>query len=335
MEAELSDDLTALERMAGDGEPAAMAALGQRYLTVAPFQAYRGIELIIAAAEKGNAEAAHLIAVFAATGAGLPQNWPGAFGYLQRAAERGWEPARRQLALLCADDNLPPTTSMANTDENLWEKLHRSIDLKSHLALPQAHVIAKAPRISVLESFLSPARCDWLIERARPKLKPAQIYDQETGIGRTVAQRDNSAMDFNIVETDIVIALIRARIAALTGLALNTMEHTSILHYTAGQQFFRHFDFLDTRNPGYAADVARRGQRVATFLLYLNDDYEGGETDFPAAHWRYRGSKGDGLLFWNVDPFGVPDTLALHSGLPPRSGEKWLLSQWIRGQAQQ
>lgn len=37
-----------------------------------------------------------------------------------------------------------------------------------------------------------------------------------------------------------------------------------------------------------------------------------------------------GEQFSNTDPAGAPDYATLHAGLPPTTGEKWLLSQWIR-----
>jgi hypothetical protein len=67
-----------------------------------------------------------------------------------------------------------------------------------------------------------------------------------------------------------------------------------------------------------------------TFLTYLNDDYEGGETDFPRIGYRYKGRRGDALYFVNVDGAGAPDYRTVHAGLPPASGTKWLLSQWVR-----
>jgi hypothetical protein len=33
----------------------------------------------------------------------------------------------------------------------------------------------------------------------------------------------------------------------------------------------------------------------------------------------------------NTDETGRPDRRTMHVGLPPTRGEKWLLSQWIRG----
>jgi hypothetical protein len=71
-----------------------------------------------------------------------------------------------------------------------------------------------------------------------------------------------------------------------------------------------------------------------TFLVYLNEGFEGGETDFPAAPYRFKGSTGDAVLFVNVDVRGQPDFKTKHAGLPPTSGEKWLLSQWVRDRKQ-
>ena len=76
------------------------------------------------------------------------------------------------------------------------------------------------------------------------------------------------------------------------------------------------------------------GQRVATCLTWLNDDYAGGETEFPRIGFRHRGNPGDAMLFLNVTPDRRPDPLSLHAGLPPTRGRKWLLSQWVRDRRQ-
>jgi hypothetical protein len=75
------------------------------------------------------------------------------------------------------------------------------------------------------------------------------------------------------------------------------------------------------------------GQRAFTVLVYLNDDLEGGETEFLRLGLRHRGRKGDALVFRNVDAQGQPDRRTLHAGRPPTHGEKWLLSTWIRDKA--
>ena len=143
--------------------------------------------------------------------------------------------------------------------------------------------------------------------------------------------RDNTECHFPVDEGDLILQFLRSRIAAVTELFVTGMEAPSVLHYTPGQRFLPHYDFLDEVHPGHEAEIAEGGQRVLTFLLSLNDDYEGGETQFPILGKRYRGRKGNALFFWNVEPDGTPDKRVLHAGLPPTLGEKWMLSQWIRG----
>ncbi len=142
--------------------------------------------------------------------------------------------------------------------------------------------------------------------------------------------RSNGSTEFHLIESDVVMALVRARIARATGVATANFEELSVLHYETGQEFVRHVDFLDPENPAHATVIAERGQRVATFLIYLNDGFEGGETEFPRLDLRFKGGKGDAILFWNADADGEPDRMTLHAGLAPTRGRKWLLSQFLR-----
>jgi hypothetical protein len=279
----------------------------------------------------GCAEAAHQIAVLLAAGAGMPQSWDGALGYLKHAAEAGLAVAREQLALLSPVQDLAAQARSAGPPAEIWQSLRKSVDMARWLAAPPPQMAFQSPRIGTIEGFLPLSICNWLIARARPLLAPAKVYDGATGESALEGGRTNSSADFNIAETDVVLCVVRARILSVLGLAGDALEHTTVLHYAVGQQFAPHFDFLDPAHPGLARDIAARGQRVATFLIYLNEGLEGGETDFPDLGWRYRGGKGDALLFWNVDPAGAPARLTRHAGLAPQVGEKWLLSQWLRG----
>ncbi|MDB5423671.1 MAG: hypothetical protein JWQ29_1087 [Phenylobacterium sp.] len=263
------------------------------------------------AAEAGDAEATAFTAVLAALGAWEPQSWPEALRRLARAAGLGSRFAGRQLELL--------------EDE--------AAGLAAPFAPPPKVRLRPDPRISSVPGFLSPPVCAWLIERARGRLAPAQVFDPEGGGARREEARTNSAVAFALEDLDVVLLAVRARIAAATGMPTGALEPVQILHYAPGQAFDRHYDFLDPETPAYAADLARSGQRAATFLVYLNDGYGGGETDFPRIGLRHRGRGGDALMFANVDRAGAPDRRMLHAGLPPSDGEKWLLSQWIRDRA--
>jgi len=205
------------------------------------------------------------------------------------------------------------------------------VNIPTRFTLPDGHVFSDAPRMVVVKGFASAAACDWLIELARPHLRVADIYDRDSGeLTRADGLRTNSAAPIDLAHTDLVLAFLRARIAAITEVPLIALEASQVLHYEVGQQFAAHHDFLDVTFPGLAREVERGGQRGLTLLIYLNEGYGGGETAFPRLGRSFKGRKGDALIFWNVTEDGKPDWSTEHIGTAPTKGEKWLFSQWIR-----
>lgn len=331
-----SEALGWLERAARAGHVQAATFLGARLLTgyAAPVTPAAGIDYMTRAAELGGPEACELLAAYVAEGRLAPQSWDRALDLLQKAAELGEPRSRRQLALLTADEEAARESRSEQPSPDVWARTRRAVDIASWIRPPLGKTVSQSPRVVTVEGFLPPAVCDWLIERARGKLKPARVYDDGTGGPRQADDRNNFDCEFHPFETDVVMAVVRARIGAATGIAQARMEGFALLHYEVGQRFVRHFDFLDPAVAGLAADMARRGQRIATALVYLNEDFEGAETEFPMLALKWKGRKGDAIFFWNVDAQGQGDRRTLHAGLAPTRGEKWLLSQFIRDKAQ-
>ncbi|MGZ9099860.1 MAG: prolyl hydroxylase family protein [Brevundimonas sp.] len=270
------------------------------------------------AADAGDGAAAHWLAVLTAIGLGAPQDWGRALALLERAAQLGFEPARRQIELLASGDPAEPAAP---------------IDIAAWLTAPAPRPLVEGPAIFAIEGFLPEPVCDWLRAQAEAVAEPALVYDPETGVGRRESVRTNAAARFELDRMDVVLAVVRERIARTAGLPVPGLEWTQVLHYAVGQTFDWHVDWLDPGTPGYAEDLAARGQRIATCLVFLNDDFEGGETAFEAGGLRHRGRKGDALLWANTLPDGSVDPRTRHAGLPPTEGEKWVLSQWLRGRA--
>jgi hypothetical protein len=328
--------LEEIQARARAGDPLALALWGARLLTghAAPFAPEDGIGRLVEAAELGNAEACEALAAYTAEGRLRPQSWTQALDLLQRAAELGEPRARRQLALLVRDSDAAAEMRSPGAVPDIWARARAAVDVGSWLGSPTGRTISASPRILAFEGFLSPEVCDWLIERARGKLTPAKIYDQGGSGGLKASdERNNSNCILHPFEWDVVIALVRARIAAAAGTIPAHLEDVSVLHYEVGQRFVRHFDFLDPNVPGLAEVIARNGQRIATALVLLNEDFEGGETGFPQLGLMWKGRKGDAIFFWNIDACGEGDPRTMHAGRPPTSGQKWLLSQFIRDKA--
>jgi hypothetical protein len=323
--------LADLRARAKAGDAAALTALGKHLLGEPSEAARESIALLDRAAHQdGGGEAAALVAVLAGAGAHTAQSWPMAIDYLTRAAELGWAPARAQLAMLSGDPALAAQASQPTPAGDLWAQLRAAIDLRPWLTPAQGRALSQSPDIFTADSFLPHQACDWLIARARGRATRAAVYDPQTGAAMVDEARTNTTAEIPLCDWDLILLLAVARIGATLRAPLSVMEPVNFLHYDPGQAFVAHHDYLDAGEPGYAADIARRGQRVSTFLVYLNDGFEGGETDFPLAGVRCKAPRGGALWFHNVDGEGRPDRRTLHAGTPPTSGEKWILSQWIR-----
>lgn len=298
----------------------AIAHLTGRGAALAPEE---GAAAMTRLADGGDADAALCCAVLAGAGFGRGRNWSHALDWLETAAAHGQAEAHAQLALLA---NASPASPPA--------ALRSGIDLAAWTAPRPAKLVVSTPRIGLSPGFLEPAVCAWIVRRAGPLQRQAQVYNPVSGRAGEHDSRTNTSATFTIAELDVVMLLVRQRIANTLNVDVLNLERFSVFRYLTGQRFSRHVDFLDPGTAQFAADLARFGQRAATFLVYLNEDFEAGETTFLSIAKKFKGKSGDAVFFYNVDAEGRPDRLTLHEGSAPTSGEKWLLSQFIRDRPQ-
>ena len=59
---------------------------------------------------------------------------------------------------------------------------------------------------------------------------------------------------------------------------------------------------IPLQTPDYEQELAENGQRILTFLVYLNDDYEGGKTEMPLARRLTQRAEGRGVVFRQFTP---------------------------------
>jgi hypothetical protein len=300
--------------------PAAMADLGGRLLIGrdAPVDPARGVELLRRAMNGGDGEAAALMAVLHGAGAWIPQSWDMALDCLETGSRLGSRRARGQLRLLAG----------ADTGDEDWRALRRRIDLTPWLSPPNRRVLCDSPRVRMSEGFAPAWVGDWIISQVRGRMRQALMYHGDIKQAVPDPHRSCSDFEYDLVGSDLILILIRNRIAAATGLPVAAMEPPRVLHYVVGQEIRPHFDRINDGIGDYAG-TGYKGDRIVTFLLYLNDGYEGGDLDFPRVGQRFRGNTGDAIYFAHVDQAGAPDRLSLHAGLPVSRGEKYILSQWI------
>lgn len=182
------------------------------------------------------------------------------------------------------------------------------------------------PRVVLFGSFLSDEECDEIIAQAKVRLAPSQTVNPEGGV-MAHPHRTSSGMFFKHAETP-VIRTIEERIAKVVNWPVENGEAMQVLRYLPGAEYRPHYDYFGADNASYAKILARGGQRVGTFLMYLGEPEAGGGTVFPDIGLEIAPKRGNALFF--SYPVADPSSRSLHGGQPVVAGEKWVATKWLR-----
>ena len=188
-------------------------------------------------------------------------------------------------------------------------------------------ITIKVPDAVVYGNFLSATECAELIAHAEGHMQFSKVVDRASGKAVLHEARTSSSMFLKRGQNDLVTC-IEQRISNVTGLPVENGEGMQILRYDVGQEYRKHYDYFNPDRETTPHHIKRGGQRIATFLMYLNTPEGGGETTFPHAGISVCANEGNALLFRYDTP--SPTTKTLHCGEPVTSGVKWVATKWIR-----
>ena len=112
-----------------------------------------------------------------------------------------------------------------------------------------------------------------------------------------------------------LIESIKNKIEELTNLPKCNQEDFHFIKYEIGGEYKPHYD----------------GEtRPKTALIYLNDGFKGGETEFPKLGLKIKPKTGKLIIWDNSTIDGVKDEMSLHSGLPVELVNKYIGVIWIK-----
>lgn len=181
-------------------------------------------------------------------------------------------------------------------------------------------------KIRIIEDFLSEAECAYLICYATPLFEKSLVIDDQA---KQVHEGRTSHSAMLRATEDRVLNTIYQKASQLLGIGEEYLEYGQCVSYTKGQQYQPHFDTLDENTPLGKETVSKYGQRAITILVYLNDDFEGGETYFPNLDRKIRPKKGTAVVFHLLDKDYRIDPYSLHAGLPVYAGRKYAFNLWV------
>jgi prolyl 4-hydroxylase len=286
-----------LQELAEAGEPEALFTLAETVWVGGPVPQdhARGRELFRRASDAGHELAARTYTNLLASGIAGPRDWPGAL--VRLAGEAKADPQRARILSLVERMELDDAGDPART--------------------PGGDRLSDAPQVTLFRSAFAEEECAFLKEIAEPAYRPSLVGDgMGNEIRKLVRTSDGSTIHW-LIEDPATHALNR-RLGALSGTDADQGEALQVLRYRPGQQYHPHVDW----------DGGDNG-RIITALVYLNEDYGGGETLFVKTGLKVKGRRGDVLVFRSETADGQCDPLSEHAGLPVTSGTKYLGSRWI------
>ena len=190
--------------------------------------------------------------------------------------------------------------------------------------MAEGKIYCERPLIVVFENAVSDHICDEIIEKHKidgmnPNSGHQSRQESYAQVTEEVENRGISlGMDpyhYHIISTAIVNNI---------GIPYSYIEAIDIYNYKEGQYLDLHHDYpYDPKQINY---YSHGGDRTGTGILYLNDDFEGGETDFPKLNVTIKPKKGS-LLYFNQ---GYDDEetnwSTIHESTQITKGVKWIAS---------
>ena len=196
-----------------------------------------------------------------------------------------------------------------------------TVDLTKPIGFSSAEESYERPII--LRGLLSPELCQRIMERSIDHLQ----------LSATVGGRNSTirnSLQYWLDRDDPEIQQIYNLISEMYQIPIENGEDLQVVRYKPGQYYNEHHDACCDGGTSCSDFLKKGGNRVLTVLIYLNDQFSDGETNFPNLNWKGRVAPGDAILFHTLASNNQCHPHALHAGMPVTSGEKWVCNLWFR-----
>ena len=194
----------------------------------------------------------------------------------------------------------------------------------------QRQLVSEALPIELIDAFVSDDEIERLKQLALPNLKASRVLKPGGKAAGQASVRTSSTAFLVGFNLDPIATVVKRKVAMLVGVPISHVENIQVVRYTTGQAYGPH---LDAMNLEKFPQEAKKGQRVATVLVYLNDiDNGSGKTRFPRLGVEVTPQRGKALYFRNTSEDGSIDSRSLHEGAPVEGEgiEKWAANIWVR-----
>lgn len=205
---------------------------------------------------------------------------------------------------------------------------------KSKPSLSKALITKKGYTIVEYSNIFTPEECKTLIGLASShKMIQSEVLVNSYGKDSSVDK--DARKSKQVWLRDTVHPLLQRTAdftASITKFPLENQEETQIVMYEPGGMFVPHFDPCAQikEDPEFCKKMNRGAeQRRYTLLIYLNDDYEEGETEFVNIGVKIKPKAGKGILFQSTYDDHEIIEQSMHKGCEVKKGNKWIFTKWV------
>ena len=184
--------------------------------------------------------------------------------------------------------------------------------------------------VGVFEHFLSDDECDDFIAFFKTKEKSGVICNRQVSENTSALIKSDNSLSISFSDLKI-----DEKTYTMNSNFIENFWKNGINEY--GKYYPRLLD-IDKKMWGYKIQKTLAGEgyhiwhdensssdnitRIFAYIIYLNDDFTGGETEFLHKNIRITPKKGTLVIF----PANYTHT---HRGNPPLTGEKYILTSWV------
>ena len=177
----------------------------------------------------------------------------------------------------------------------------------------------------IYDNFLSAKECERVIALANHYLTPSTLADEY----HDKAFRTSSTAHLSHLKSP-VSSRLDEKICRALGITAAYAEGIQAQRYDVGQEFKPHWDWFQPDTKVYLRHAGLRGNRTWTFMVYLNEEMEGGATRFTEIDFAVKPRTGTAVLWNNMNKECAPNQFTKHCGEPVTSGHKVIITKWFR-----
>ena len=176
-----------------------------------------------------------------------------------------------------------------------------------------------------IKNFISEQECKYIIKLINKNNHKSQVIGPE---GKSIYDTSRTSSTANLPGDDDIIIKLKNKIANYLNIPVKNGESLQGQMYNENEYFKPHFDAFAGNS--YKTNAGKAGNRTNTLMIYLNNNFVGGGTNFVNLNKVICPEIGKAVTWQNIDKNKNIIESSMHEGMPVSSGIKYIITSWWR-----